>query len=165
MKAVALILTLCLSLNVMASTGTIQELEKSFDNYNYALTVEWDQKDTAFLEKTSYDFSMKLQDLINAGLTSEQIIQFVGNKMNDKNQFETLKQVISSHPDILTANDLAYVLEAHSKSFYAQGARWNGEAVLTGVVIGILAIGALYWMGDRIMNPGYAPCVKTKTCQ
>lgn len=50
MKLTALLLTFCFSLNVMASTGTVQELERHLDEYQYALTVEWDQKDQSFYQ-------------------------------------------------------------------------------------------------------------------
>lgn len=164
MKAISLILTLCLSLNVMASTGTVQDLERSFDLYTYALTVEWDQKDEAFLEKTNQEFSLKLEELVEAGLTKQNLITFIEKKMSNKRQIQVLKDVIASHPNILTASDLAQVLNENAESFYTRGANWNSQ-ILQGAVIGILAIGALWWMMDKMMYPEYAPCVKTNTCK
>ena len=51
MKVMSLLLSLCLTLNLLAASGPVQEIERQVDEYQHALTVEWDQKDQKFYEE------------------------------------------------------------------------------------------------------------------
>lgn len=149
MRFVSLLVAFCFSLNVLASTGTIKELERSMDDFHYALSVEWDQKDQAFYDAQTKKFFEKMNDLIvNGGLSQEEILRLVEAKSKNKNAIEALKLKLSLLPKNLSTQELANIVKENAKDFYSEGASWNGEVVFS-VVLGIVIIGVLaysiYW--------------------
>ena len=76
MKFLSLLLCLCLSMNVFSSTK-FQDLEKSLDEYHFALTVEWDQKDKEFYNAQTEKFFTAVR---NSGLSQSEIISFSREK-------------------------------------------------------------------------------------
>src|SRR5665648_142236 len=92
MRIISLFVAFCFSVNVMASTGTVQQLERYIDDYQFALSVEWDQKDQAFYETQTADFFTNLEKLIKEeGLTQQQIMALVETKVGNKKIIEALK--------------------------------------------------------------------------
>jgi hypothetical protein len=143
MRFVSLLVAFCFSLNVMASTGTVQELERSMDDFHYALSVEWDQKDQAFYEAQTKIFFEKMNDLIvNGGLTQDEILKLVESKSKNKAAIEALKLKLSLLPKNLSTTELADIVKQNAKDFYAEGASWNGYVVYS-VVLGVVIIGAI----------------------
>ena len=142
MRFVSLLVAFCFSLNVMASTGTVQELERHMDDYQYALSVEWDQKDQAFYDAQTKNFFEKMSKLVAAGLTQEEVLKMVEAKTKNKVALEALKLNISLLSKNATAEELAEMVKQSSKDLYSEGASWNGEVVFS-VVIGLVVIGAL----------------------
>lgn len=142
MRFVSLLVAFCFSLNVMASTGTVQELERHMDDYQYALSVEWDQKDQAFYDAQTKNFFEKMSKLVAAGLTQEEVLKMVEAKTKNKVALEALKLKISLLSKNATATELAEIVKESSKDLYSEGASWNGEVVFS-VVIGLVVIGAL----------------------
>lgn len=148
MRIVSLLVAFCFSLNVMASTGTVAELERALDDYHYSLSVEWDQKDQAVYEAKTAEFFAKLEKMIKEqGLSQEQIMTLVEKKVNNKNTVEALKLKMSLLPKNASASELAKMIKESTSDMYSQGASWNGE-VLISVGIGLLvaaAIGYAIW--------------------
>lgn len=148
MRIVSLLVAFCFSLNVMASTGTVTELERALDNYHYSLTVEWDQKDQKFYDAKTTEFFTALEKMIKEkGLTQEQIMNLVEKKVNNKNMVEALKLKMSLLGKGSSAEELARMIKDSAKDMYTQGASWNGE-VLISVGIGLLVaavIGYSIW--------------------
>lgn len=142
MRFVSLLVAFCFSLNVMASTGTVQELERHMDDYQYALTVEWDQKDKAFYDAQTKIFFDKMNTLVAAGLSQEEILKMVEAKTKNKVALEALKLKISLLSKNSTPEELAEIVKASAKDLYSEGASWNGEVVFS-VVLGLVVIGAL----------------------
>ncbi|MFL5785777.1 MAG: hypothetical protein ACJ76H_14260, partial [Bacteriovoracaceae bacterium] len=69
-KLFSLLLVLCFSVNVMASSTS--GLERAMDDYQFALTVEWDQKDQAVYQaKTDAFFAEMAKMIADEGLTKE----------------------------------------------------------------------------------------------
>ncbi len=148
MRLVSLFVALCFSVNVMASTGTVQELERHLDDYHYALSVEWDQKDQKFYDAKTNEFFAKLQTLIKEdGLSQDQIMTLVNNKVPNKAVVDALKLKLSLLSKGASAEELAAIVKESSKDFYSQGASWNGSVVFP-VAIGLLVaavIGYSIW--------------------
>lgn len=142
MRFVSLLVAFCFSLNVMASTGTVQELERHMDDYQYALSVEWDQKDQAFYDAQTKNFFEKMSKLVAAGLTQDEVLKMVEAKTKNKVALEALKLKISLLSKNATAEELAAIVKESSRDLYSEGASWNGEVVFS-VVIGLVVIGAL----------------------
>ena len=145
MRFVSLLVAFCFSLNVMASTGTIQELERHMDDYQYALSVEWDQKDQAFYEAQSKIFFEKMSKLISEqGLSQEEVLKMVEAKSKNKVALEALKLKLSVLSKNATPEELANIVKEASKDLYSQGASWNGEVVFS-VALGLVLVGALVY--------------------
>lgn len=149
MRIVSLLVAFCFSLNVMASTGTIAELERHMDEYQYALSVEWDQQDPAFYEAQTKIFFTKLGDLIKSGgLSKEEVMQMVELKAKNKDAIEALKLKLSLLSKGASAEELANIVKDSAKDLYSEGASWNGEVVFS-VAIGLVLVGviayAIWW--------------------
>jgi hypothetical protein len=127
MKMIALVLSLCFTANVFAATGSVQALERAFDNYNYAVTVEWDQKDPTFHEQQTKKLIEDITTLRNNGLTRDEIVSVVEKKVADKKALEALKLKLSLL-NITSPEDLSQALR--ESDLYTHGASWNGSAAM-----------------------------------
>ncbi len=139
-KLLSLLLVLCFSTNVMA--GSTFGLERAMDEYQFALTVEWDQKDQKFYQAKTDAFFAEMAKLIaKDGLSQEEILSVASKKMSNKTQFEALKLKLSLVGKAPSSSELASVLQSSVKDMYQSGASWNGDAVLP--VLGGLLVAAL----------------------
>lgn len=139
MRFISALLCLCLTFNVMAASGTVQEFERALDEYQYSLTVEWDQKDQKFMTVRTEAFYEALSDLMNQGLTSQDILKVVSTKSKNAKEVEALK----ARMEILAKNatsssELAQAITASSKGLYSTGASWEGTSIL--ISVGIVAV-------------------------
>jgi hypothetical protein len=149
-KLLSIVLALSFTVNVFAATAT-QELEKSLDNYQYAMTVEWDQKDQKFYDAKTQEFFAQMGSLIKEkGLKQEEIIALAEKKIANKQTVEAIKLKLNLIGNVKTTSELASVLKDVSKDMYSKGAAWNGDAVLvSGVVVLIVAVvGYAIWFGN-----------------
>jgi hypothetical protein len=158
-RIISLFVAFCFSLNVMASSGTIQELERHLDDYHYALSVEWDQKDNKFYQEQTEAFFEKLNKLIKEdGLSQKDLLTLMEKKTNNKQLIDALKLKLSLS-QINSSEELAKVVRQSTKDMYAQGASWNGN-VLFPVAIGLLVAAvvgyAIWWNANH-------QCVATET--
>lgn len=149
MRLVSLFVAICFSLNVMASTGTVQELEKMMDDYHYSMSVEWDQKDQAFFNAKTQEFFAGLENLIKTnGLTKEQLLSIVEKKVSDKAIVDAIVLKMGLLSSTANAAELANLVKETAKDMYAKGASWNGSAIVP-VAMGLLIAGvigyAIYW--------------------
>lgn len=147
MKIVSLFIAICFSLNVMAASGTIQELERHMDEYQYALTVDWDQKDEAFYDQQTKVFFEKMESLIKAGLTQKDLQLLISKRVNNSKAIEALKLKVNLLAKDASADELVKVVKDATKEMYSQGASWNGYTVVP-VIVGGLILAALaysYW--------------------
>lgn len=142
MKLVAMLLSLCISLNVLASSVPSQELEQAFDNYHYSLTVEWDQSDVSFKEAQTNIFFANLDTLVSQGLTNEEISNFVAIKISDKKILSHIQSQMSVLANKASSStELAKLLSHSSTEFYQQGASWEySRAQVTTIVVAISAL-------------------------
>lgn len=148
MRIVSLLVAFCFSLNVMASTGTVQELERAMDDYHYSLSVEWDQKDQKFYDAQTKAFFAKLEKLIKEdGMSQSEIMNLVEKKANNKAVVDALKLKLTLLSKGASAEEMAAIVRESAKDMYSQGASWNGSVVVP-VVIGLLVaavIGYSIW--------------------
>lgn len=148
MRIIALFLSLCLSLNVMAASGTINELERALDNYEYAITVDWDQKDQVFYEAQTVDLFQKLEKLSKEqGLLKEDILALAQKKIENKAILEAIKARVALSPKAATNEELAHLLKDISKDMYKQGATWaasRGESAMLTLIF-VVVVGYTLW--------------------
>lgn len=141
MKLLSLFVAFAFTANVMAATAPVQELERTLDNYQYSMTVEWNQKDQAFYQEKTEAFFAELGTLMNNGsVTQADLMKVLEKKVTDKKQIEAIKAKLSG----ISANsnaELAKVLSQNIDQMYSRGASWNGEVLTIG--LGVLVVGAL----------------------
>lgn len=139
-KLFSFLLVLCFSMSAMA--GSTAGLERAMDEYQFALTVEWDQKDQAVYQAKTDAFFAEMAKLISSeGLSNQEVVALAEKKMQNKAQLEALKLKLALAGKAQNSKELANVLQSSVKDMYSRGASWNGDAVLP--VLGGLAIAAL----------------------
>lgn len=147
-KLLALVLVFTFSANVFAASTASSELEKSLDDYQYAMTVEWDQKDVKFQEAQTNAFFAKMGSLIKEkGLQQDEIIALAEKKIANKQTVEAIKLKLAMIGQVNSSQELSAVLKDVSKDMYAKGASWNGDVVLTGglIVLVVAVVGYAVW--------------------
>lgn len=149
MRFLSLFVAFCFSFNVLASTGTVQELERVLDDYHYSLSVEWDQKDQEFYNKKTQEFFASVEKLIkNDGLSQDQIMALVNKRANDKALVDAMKLKLSLMGKNLTNDDLIKLINESTKDLYSRGASWNGQIILPaaiGLIIAAVIGYAIWW--------------------
>jgi hypothetical protein len=153
-KLVALVLLLCLSLNTFAASGSIQELSNAIDDYQYAMSVEWDQKDQAFKEKQVKMLQEKMQELMGQGLSEAEVMQFLEEKMGSKVNLAAMKLKISMMKETSSAKEMMKMLLNDPAQFYTKGASWNGSIFQSDVIIVVAIIAGIILLG-LLAQPEY----------
>ena len=142
-KFIALFMILSI-FTVQANASTHAGLKAAFDELNYALTVEWDQKDKDFHGEQMKKFASTVRDLQAKGLTNAQMIEFVKSEVKNAQvakDLETAFNMIQINK-MSSAEANKYILDTMKKS-YSAGASWSGEVFVylaVGVLIVALAI-------------------------
>ncbi len=138
-RMIALVLALSV-FAVQANTSSNNSLKAAFDDLNYALTVEWDQKDRAFYDAQVEKFNGKVKALQAQGVTQSEVMEFAVSQVKDKNLAKELELAYTqiSLNQLPQAEARKLILDTFSKS-YSRGANWNGEAVLYGAIIVVIA--------------------------
>ena len=136
-KLIALIMVLSI-FTTQANASTNDGLKAAFDDLNFALTVEWDQKDKVFHETEMKKFTASVRDLQSKGLTNAQLIDFAKSEVKNAQvakDLETALNMIQINK-MSSAEANKYILDTMKKS-YSAGASWNGEVFV------YLAVGGL----------------------
>ena len=147
-KLLSIVLAFTFTFNVFAASTASQALEKSLDNYQYAMTVEWDQKDQKFSDAQTEKFLAEMGRLIKEqGLKQEEILALAEKKIANKQTIEAMKLKLALIGDVKNSSELASVLKEVSKDMYSRGASWNGDVVLTAglVVLVVAVVGYAVW--------------------
>ena len=145
---------------VQANTVSNNNLKLAFDELNYALTVEWDQKDREFYDAQMKKFQAEVKELQAQGLSNSEIVSFAKSQIKDKK----LAADIDNAFTVIQANKLSesearkLVLDTFSKG-YTQGASWRGEAAvyttIAVVVIAAVVVGLVFGLGNVSIGGGY----------
>jgi len=93
-KLITLMMVLSI-FTVQAHASTHDGLKAAFDELNYALTVEWDQKDKDFHASQMKKFTASLRDLQSKGLTNAQLVDFAKSQVRMLRLLKTLKLLLT----------------------------------------------------------------------
>jgi hypothetical protein len=127
-----------------AQAASHNGLKAAFDELNYSLVVEWDQKDKDFYFAQMKKFTTTLKDLQAKGLTNAQLVEFVKSEVKDERVAKDLETAFS----VISINKMSseeasqYMVETMKRS-YSNGASWNGTATLflaAGLLLVVAAI-------------------------
>jgi hypothetical protein len=141
MKLISLLIALCFSLNVLASSGTIEAFDKAVNDYQYSLNVEWDQNDEAFLNLKTAQFGEEVKKLMENGLSQTEILSYLETKIQNKEALEAVKLKIALFNKSMSQEELLKTVKESTKDFYARGASWNGSTFFGTAIAALLIYG------------------------
>lgn len=131
-------------------------LKAAFDELNYSLNVEWDQKNKDFYSAKMSEFSAVVRDLQAKGLTNAELIDFVKAEVKNEKvarDIQTALTMISIQK--MSPNEAAQYMSETMKNAYSQGASWNGDATLLLLGVGVLAIVIAVALAGPVQGGGY----------
>ncbi len=154
-KFISLMLVLSI-FTVQAQAATNEGLKVAFNELNYALTTEWDQKDNAFYEAEMKKFAATVRDLQAKGLTNAQLIDFAKSEIKDAKAAQDLETAMSMIQinKMSTGEASKYVLDTMKKS-YSSGASWNGEVFIY-LAVGVLIVAIAVALASGNVSTGYS---------
>jgi hypothetical protein len=120
MKYIGMILTFLL-LPQLVFASNVEGLKALVDEYNYTMTVEWNQKDASFAHEQDEKLKSGLTQLLNSGLTKDDFSQAFPSVNFNELESEILMTDLSTETAI---KDFAL----KSRQSYKKGASWNGDA-------------------------------------
>lgn len=134
-----------------AAAGT--GLKQAFDEFNYAVKVEWDQKDQAFYNAQLEKLKAAVSAAQTSGMSNAALIDAIAAETKSTVLRDELRLLATQVELGLIAQDQlqAEVQKVMSKS-YRQGASWNGEAILLGAV-GVLVVVLLVAYVSCVTDP------------
>lgn len=159
MKKISLFLVCSLLMQSFAFAGPKESLKSVLDEYRYAVTVEWDQKDLSQLDLYKAKLSAELKILVQAEkfsaqdlksflLQNSELDQAVIASVSDKNGELNLEKVQSV---LETQTDLLY---SKGSSWSPNNSLWYGLGILAAFEIVVLIMNT---KDDLCPNPANHP--------
>ncbi|MBY0516787.1 MAG: hypothetical protein K2P81_07760 [Bacteriovoracaceae bacterium] len=125
------------------------------NNYQYAVNVEWDQRDVAFLKNEEAKLKQGIQVLIDQGMTSEELVQESLMMIPSQQLSVEIKESVELFKaGRLSNEELISVVTEHMDSMGQRGSSWSPVTnILVGVVATYVVLKALmlviyYWDTD-----------------
>lgn len=141
---------------VQAQASAQSGLKAAFDELNYSLSVEWDQKDQAFFNQKSEAFTEELIRLQKAGVSNQQLLNELLSEIENKNLARDIQATFSLMSiNALSQDEATRQIKSILEKNYQTGANWNGGSVLLGMVlvIAIIAVVGIVYQ-DQIKKEG-----------
>lgn len=153
MKLISWLLLLCITSNVFAKSIE-HDLKNSIEEFQYSLTVEWDQKDDVALKKIVAELNKDLQNLKGQGMTEEQLLSVIEKSTVSKEKFDQIKAKLLLNRSSNSVETITEVLKSEIENLGARGASWNGSAdvyysLAAVALIGLLVWAAIAWQNDK----------------
>lgn len=132
-----------INVHAAAPVSNLKALSSAYDKLNFALTVDWDQKDKAFHTAQMKDFKKVVMNLQKEGLTNSEILKFAQSKIKNEKvskDLESLFKVIEINK--LTDEEARdFIIETVKKNS-SQGSSWLGSAS-SNAFLGLLIVLAI----------------------
>ena len=143
MKKLALgILCFMMTLNSFAASTGKADLIQVFDEYQYSVTVDWDQKDEKKLAELTDDFYKNIDKLtLEKGVDVKELEALVNSRTQNAKVAEALKVKLSLLGKNPSRAELIKFMKEESNQMYARGSSWNGDTpYIAGTIIFFVAI-------------------------
>jgi Skp family chaperone for outer membrane proteins len=121
---------------VQANAASNNSLKKAFDEFNYSVTVEWDQKDQTVYNTAVNKFQKVLKGLQAQGLTNEELVKFAKTRVLDAKlgkDLDTLMKTVEVNK--MNESDARKYVLGTMDSTVSQGASWSGDGLVVGIVV------------------------------
>lgn len=153
MRFLSLVLSFLVTVQtVSANEGSTQGLKALYDDLQYSLTVEWDQKDVNIKKKIEARFTTGLEELKKQGLTNQELLDFtVSQFKNKKAQSDFVNLINSLKVTALEKKEVLLMVETILQKEYQSGANWIGDLPLAAKIayftfITAISAGLIYAM-------------------
>lgn len=137
-----------LSTSFSSAPGALEGIREAINELNYALTVEWDQKDATFRQQQMDRFHTKVSELELKGISRSTILkEAIQGLPRSKAREEMLNFLEQVDTNVFEPQDFQKVLSEIAEKSKSSGASWNGGVdiatlapvlVIAGVVMVIL---------------------------
>ena len=127
--------------SVNANEGSRQSLKSAYDDLNYSLSVEWDQKDRSFYDSKIKKFNDEINELLKQGMAYQELADFAVSMVKDRklaNELQTAFTLIQL--DKLSSEKAGALLTDIMAKQYNKGASWSGEATLVALGVGLILV-------------------------
>lgn len=135
-----------LSTQVMATDN--RGLALAMNELQYSLTVEWDQQDQAFYQKSLEKFNRQIQELQNEGMLTQDIIDHTLANIKDAKVAKSVEGAFNLlRMNRATPNEAQKYMQDLLAQQYATGAAWDnsaGDVIIGLAVLGIVAYAVFY---------------------
>lgn len=130
---------------VQATAGTTEGLKTAFEELNYNLSVEWDQKDQNFYDQEMKKFASELKSLKAQGLTNTEIVAFVKSEMKNEKVAKDLETAFSMiQVNQMTLDEASSYMIESLKMARSTGANWSASTHLAfSAVFSVLVLAAI----------------------
>ncbi len=164
-KFIALIMIVSM-FTAQANVVVNQSLKSLFDDLNYSLNVEWDQKDKTFYDAKMKAFAAEIGKLQANGLTNQDLIEFAKSQVKN----EQVAQNIESALNLIQINKMKpvearkFALETVSKS-YSTGANYSSSgAIVVATVLVIALVAVILASGGNVVVDNGGWCEQVYVC-
>lgn len=137
---------------VQETSALSKALDQTFNEMNYSLNVEWDQKDQVYFNNTVDGFENQIKDLQAQGLTNKELIEYTLAKVKDKqiqNDITEISKVINETE--MTADQARDFALEKLNSTHSQGASWSGskKGIKLAIILALIIIIVCATDGDH----------------
>lgn len=165
LKRIWILFLTLMTLTAQVSANSQSGLKTAFDELNYSLNVEWDQKDENFYNTQSEKFTKEIMKLQEAGLSNKELMDFAITQVKDKtlaHEIQTTFSLVSI--DAMSSQEAQeHIKKAIAKS-YGQGASWSGAAVASGIVLVIVIIAVIAYINKDALTKEAEKCYMAYKC-
>jgi hypothetical protein len=142
-RGLTFVIAMSFMFSVPAGAAThADSLRSAMNELNYALNVEWDQKDPAFYDAQMNRFQSVMVELSAQGMTQEEMLLQAKGLVKDTRtaaELEKTLQLISANK-LTNAEAKKLVMEMIAQS-HSRGANWSGEIYMSlGTVIALVLV-------------------------
>lgn len=154
LRLLALVLSLAI-FSAQADSGVHGSLKAAFDELNYSLTVEWDQKDKDFFQHEMEKFQKTVSTLRAQGLSNEELVEFMISNVKDEAAAADLKQMFEmARAQKLSPEEVEVMSRELVNRHYNRGAAWIGTVLIVGAALIVIIVGVTALMlWDASNNP------------
>ena len=158
------------NVHAVAPVSHAKSLSNAYDSLNFALTVEWDQKDEAFHFSQVKKFEKTILNLQKNGLTSKELLSFAKGKIKNqtaKKELDTLFNVVEINR--LTNEEARNFILETVKRNQSTGSNWLGKkkksAFLGLLIVLALVVAISVNADDDSENEDPEKCYKEYICE
>ncbi len=145
MKSFMTLVLAMVLLSTQAMAATNNNLKEAFNDLDYALSVEWDQKDEAFHKAQTDLFVDRIAELQEAGLTNAELMNFTLSQVKNGQVAKSLTDLFNLvNSNMLSENQVLEMVQSVRKDSQAQGANWSGAATVVSLSVFIVAAVVTY---------------------